>query len=846
MTCTSFARGARRVAVALGLLTTVAAGAARADDVVPAEDQARVPLWRNGLEEVQAADSLPSRKGLYQLLSLPMSTTSETVASIFEDDLGGYNNSVWRLGHWVPDRTGTDKYIEPPTLSTVERGVGYWLITADSVQTVYFDRPAASPDTIELPLIQGPLGVPEWNQLGNPFPFNTAVAGWRVVKRDSLLTLGQAASRTWMDANMRTWDPDNKQYTASGTINRYRGFWAQLTDPDTSLVWTRWLPHDTTGNAGYWSSVRIDSKGNPHISFFFNSQLRYVTRVGNVWRKQIVEIPGTFGNSETAVFSNIELDSLDQPYIAEMEWNPFRPAYTRRLSNGAWTPIELIEPGLNNNGWGIKLKVFHGGPRVAYCDRGSAGGPYIKYAEKTVSGWNVVTAGNMGSVPDQVAHDLGFDVSRTGVPHIATVSRSSPYGLRYFTRVGTNWTTELVDSLPTGSTGLAPSLAVDDNGVPHISYFDAYNIDLKYARKSGSTWTVETVDATGNTGNFSEIMIQPNGQPAIAYLEYSSTGIPNRIRFARRTGAGSWQIETVDDVNVSSGQAYLGATLDNEGNPTITYQGSAGGLQLRLAEKIHGRWRIKIAPVPAPEPAGPELAAKPAGASWAVAITARQGGRAAETMYLGAAEEATCVALRSARAPAPPDGGLLSLSVPRAGEDFVRDFQPPAETMTWEFRTEGGEAPGEQVLDLQGFDLPAGLRLYLRDPDAGTAREVQPGEPVTLAARPRTLELVATTAAGGLPTAAGRTGLLFAYPNPFGAHTGLVFTLAHQSDIRVDVFDVSGRRMRTLERPGAIAGEHVLVWDGHDAHGHAAAAGVYLARYRVGGREGTTRLVKLE
>ena len=263
----------------------------------------------------------------------------------------------------------------------------------------------------------------------------------------------------------------------------------KIIDPDTSHQWTRWRPYsDTTGNAGYWSTVRLDSKKNPQISFFFNSQLRYATRSHNTWTRQIVEIPGNFGNSETAVFTNIDVDSLDQPYITEMQWSPFRPAFTLRLANGSWTPTELIEPGLNNNGWGIKMKLFHGAVRVAYCDKGSVGGPFIKYAERGVSGWNVETVSTLGVVPDQVQHDLGFDLSKTGVPHIATISRNSPYALRYFTKVGLNWTSELVDtSLTGGSTGLAPSVAVDAAGTPHIAYFDQTNIDLSCPKPSNAS-----------------------------------------------------------------------------------------------------------------------------------------------------------------------------------------------------------------------------------------------------------------------------------------------------------------------------------------------------------------------
>lgn len=840
MTCVDLARSVRRPFVALGLLAALAVPAA-----AQTLDPLQQPLWQNAAQAAQAADSLPSRLLKYQLLSLALSSESGTLASIFEDDLGAYNNSVWRLGTWSP---ALNAYLEPGTLSTILRGRGYWLIQSDSTKKVDFDRPAASPDTIELPLAQGPsLAAGAWNQLGNPFPFNVAVANWRVVKRDSLQTLGGAASRGWIDANMRIWDPDNSQYSAAGTIGRYRGFWAKLTDVDNSIQWTRWLPHDTVGNAGYWSTVRLDSKGNPHISFFFNSQLRYVTRRGDAWFKQIVEIPGVFGNSETAVFSNVDVDSVDQPYIAHMQWNPYRPAFTRRLANGTWTPTELIEPGPTNNGWGIKLKLFRGAPRVAYADRGSPGAPFIKYAEKTVSGWSVETVSALGDCPNQVNQDLAFDLSRTGVPHIATVSRSSPYGLRYFTKTGTTWVSELVDSLPAGSTGLTPSIAVDNNGVPHVSYFDQANIDLKYAVKSGANWVKETVDATGNTGNFSEIMIQPNGQPAIAFLEYSSMGVPNRIRYARRTGAGSWQIETVDDVGVSSGQAYLGATLTPEGNPVITYQGitPAFQLQLRLAEKTDGRWRIKVAPTPVPEPQNGPAAVRPEGASWAVGITARQGQRAAETMYLGVAGTDAVPALRAAKAPEPPSGGMLSLSVARGEGEFVRDFQPPAETVRWEFRTEGGVAPGEQALAFEGLDLPANLRLYLSDPEAGTVREVRAGEVVTLAARPRTLELIATTSPAGVPVAAGREGLAFAYPNPFRGSTGLAFRLARAGDLRVELFDVNGRRVQSLERAGAGPGEHVLVWDGRDAGGRPVPSGVYLARWSAGATGGTTRVVRV-
>ncbi len=101
-----------------------------------------------------------------------------------------------------------------------------------------------------------------------------------------------------------------------------------------------------------------------------------------------------------------------------------------------------------------------------------------------------------------------------------------------------------------------------------------------------------------------------------------------------------------------------------------------------------------------------------------------------------------------------------------------------------------------------------------------------------------------------LPTAAGerprsaRAGA--PYPNPFNPRTVVPFTLTRAGRVRVDVFDVAGRRVTTLLHGSLGAGEHRIGWNGTDARGRAVASGVYFCRIVAPGLRATRKLVLVE
>ena len=73
------------------------------------------------------------------------------------------------------------------------------------------------------------------------------------------------------------------------------------------------------------------------------------------------------------------------------------------------------------------------------------------------------------------------------------------------------------------------------------------------------------------------------------------------------------------------------------------------------------------------------------------------------------------------------------------------------------------------------------------------------------------------------------------FPNPAAPHTTLRFTLADPGPVRLQVFDVAGRRLRGLVAEPLSAGRHERIWDGRDDQGRRVAPGTYFVRLEAGG-----------
>jgi hypothetical protein len=80
------------------------------------------------------------------------------------------------------------------------------------------------------------------------------------------------------------------------------------------------------------------------------------------------------------------------------------------------------------------------------------------------------------------------------------------------------------------------------------------------------------------------------------------------------------------------------------------------------------------------------------------------------------------------------------------------------------------------------------------------------------------------------PDEVGRPALVLSSPHPNPLATGLVrvpLTVDEQSEVRVAVYDVLGREVRTLYSGPLARGNHVLTWDGTNQSGQPVASGRY-------------------
>lgn len=84
------------------------------------------------------------------------------------------------------------------------------------------------------------------------------------------------------------------------------------------------------------------------------------------------------------------------------------------------------------------------------------------------------------------------------------------------------------------------------------------------------------------------------------------------------------------------------------------------------------------------------------------------------------------------------------------------------------------------------------------------------------------------------------------FPNPFNSSTELQFATGDEVHVKIDIFDIGGRKVATLADDIYPYGHHNIKWDGLNSSGKQVASGIYLYRLKTKNKELVKKMVLLK
>jgi flagellar hook assembly protein FlgD len=84
------------------------------------------------------------------------------------------------------------------------------------------------------------------------------------------------------------------------------------------------------------------------------------------------------------------------------------------------------------------------------------------------------------------------------------------------------------------------------------------------------------------------------------------------------------------------------------------------------------------------------------------------------------------------------------------------------------------------------------------------------------------------------------------HPNPFNPETKINFSLAKNGNVSLEVYNIKGQLIKTLQNGYTDAGEHSVVWIGDDENGQKVTSGIYFYRLQTENMSKTRKMLLLK
>lgn len=84
------------------------------------------------------------------------------------------------------------------------------------------------------------------------------------------------------------------------------------------------------------------------------------------------------------------------------------------------------------------------------------------------------------------------------------------------------------------------------------------------------------------------------------------------------------------------------------------------------------------------------------------------------------------------------------------------------------------------------------------------------------------------------------------YPNPFNPTTTISYSIPQNENVTLEIFDLTGKQIRTLVSENQSGGQYSVVWDARNEVGLQVTSGVYLYRIQAGAFNSSGRMTLLK
>jgi hypothetical protein len=109
-----------------------------------------------------------------------------------------------------------------------------------------------------------------------------------------------------------------------------------------------------------------------------------------------------------------------------------------------------------------------------------------------------------------------------------------------------------------------------------------------------------------------------------------------------------------------------------------------------------------------------------------------------------------------------------------------------------------------------------------------------------------TITVLAHVGIDDQPIVPGEAYLDHNYPNPFNSTTTIKFAIGKAEQVKLDIYDLGGRKVVTLADAQFAAGKHTLSWDGLNSQGGQVASGTYIYRLKTSEKQFAEKMVLLK